>query len=84
MPQQKTKVRFHPQPESVVVFTLTTRVAAVDRVHRIGQEKTVYVKHYIVSALPSAFHPFPNMISGIQHNRGSHSTDSEAEDGNRE
>lgn len=24
-------------------------VTAIDRVHRIGQEKTVYVKHFIVS-----------------------------------
>lgn len=26
-------------------------VSAIDRVHRIGQEKTVYVKHFIVSHL---------------------------------
>jgi DNA repair protein RAD5 len=25
-------------------------VTAIDRVHRIGQEKTVYVKHFIVSS----------------------------------
>lgn len=24
---------------------------AIDRVHRIGQEKTVYVKHFVVSSL---------------------------------
>ncbi|KAG5220964.1 DNA helicase [Salix suchowensis] len=36
---------------------------AIDRVHRIGQEKTVYVTHFIVSivaAFPSAFHAVDN------------------------
>ena len=31
------------------VLTVLIFATAIDRVHRIGQEKTVYVKHFIVS-----------------------------------
>lgn len=31
--------------------TLNQRIKAIDRVHRIGQDKTVYVKHFIVSIM---------------------------------
>ena len=27
-------------------------IAAIDRVHRIGQQKTVYVTHFVVRAFP--------------------------------
>ena len=33
---------------NLVIFHPTTSSTAIDRVHRIGQEKTVYVKHFIV------------------------------------
>ena len=37
---------------------------AIDRVHRIGQEKTVYVKHFIVSSEPSC-RPVPYGLDQI-------------------
>ena len=48
---QKTRVRTSSLTADI---SLTIGVAAVDRVHRIGQEKTVYVKHFIVST-PALF-----------------------------
>ncbi|KAJ7606862.1 SNF2 family N-terminal domain-containing protein [Roridomyces roridus] len=37
------------RPKVLVMIPYLTSPKAVDRVHRIGQDKTVYVKHFIVS-----------------------------------
>ena len=36
-----------------MLHRLNRHELAIDRVHRIGQEKTVYVKHFIVSSATS-------------------------------
>lgn len=54
---------------------------AIDRVHRIGQERTVFVTHFIVctSTLSHSLHSV-NTDTDFQHNRGAHTPNSKEED----
>ena len=44
----RLKIKASPPKISGVRLTLIWFPLAIDRVHRLGQEKTVYVKHFIV------------------------------------
>jgi broad specificity phosphatase PhoE len=66
------------------ILSLSQRVAAaIDRVHRIGQEKTVYVTHFIVGILIVLLLPHILTIirSDRQHDRGPNTSDTEKKDG---
>jgi len=58
--------------------------AAIDRVHRIGQEKAVYVKHFVVC--DKAFWSFvdADCLLGCPNYRESDFTDSEAKNRHRQ
>lgn len=56
----------HCSFRDIIRLTELLTLLAIDRVHRIGQEKTVYVKHFIVSLIqPSAAHCY--FIQSVSH-----------------
>jgi hypothetical protein len=48
---RRLRIKVHKVVPRSLEDDLFTPSLAVDRVHRLGQEKTVYVKHFIVSRL---------------------------------
>ncbi|KAG1815991.1 uncharacterized protein BJ212DRAFT_206711 [Suillus subaureus] len=54
-----------------ICLTVLILVTAINRVHRIEQEKTVYVKHFIVSLDLRSSYPL-NLLRGRLHHRRPH------------
>lgn len=60
MQRLRTKVYFLAKSRPhAITYSYST---AIDRVHRIGQEKTVHVKHFIVKISHSAYLQDPTLI----------------------